>query len=184
MIVVDKGRVGRRSLSSSSCLGHPLSLVHPYRVIADRQGGRSNDASSVNQAISFLRDWNEDSAETTAIDFPSTAVVQLSQLPREYEGESWNSHLRALQNNLRILPLTDEEGRKWQLGLRNITCSMTYKFDLTSNIIYNFLKAFSNFCLGYAFQEKSSIQIYTFNYEFQVSVPNLNILSFNEVGTK
>lgn len=86
---VDKRRVGRRSLPSSSCLRHPLSLVHPYEVIADRQGGRSNDASSVNQAISFLRDWNEDSAGTT-IDFPSAAVIQLSQLPREYEGESWN----------------------------------------------------------------------------------------------
>lgn len=83
---VDKRRMGRCSLPSSSCLRHPLSLVHPYEVIADRQGGRSNDASSVNQAISFLRDWNEDSAGTT-IDFPSPAVIQLSQLPREYEEE-------------------------------------------------------------------------------------------------
>lgn len=116
VIAVDKGHMGRRrSLPSSSCLGHPLSLVHPYGVIADRQGGRSNDASSVNQAISFLRDWNEDSAGTT-IDFPSAAVVQLSQLPREYEGESWDPCLHSLQDNLRALPLSGEEGGKRQLG--------------------------------------------------------------------
>jgi hypothetical protein len=44
---------------------------------ADRQGGRSNDASSVNQAISFLRDRNEDSTEA-GIDFSLVAVAQLS----------------------------------------------------------------------------------------------------------
>lgn len=52
---------GEWALPSPSCPEQPLSLVHPYEVIADRQGSRSNDTPSVNQAISFLRDWNEDS---------------------------------------------------------------------------------------------------------------------------
>lgn len=52
---------GKWSLPSSSCPEQPLSLVHPYEVIAGRQGSRSNDAPSVNQAISFVRGRKEDS---------------------------------------------------------------------------------------------------------------------------
>lgn len=133
VIAVDKERMRRRSPPSSSCLGHPLSLVYPYGVIADRQGGRSNDASSVNQAISFLRDWNEDSAGTT-IDFPSAAVVQLSQLPTEYEGQSWDPRLHSLQDNLRALPLSGEEGGKrqlsWEIQLKTTISLFNFKYNL------------------------------------------------------
>jgi len=80
----------RPSLSLSFLPGAPLKSGLPLRVViaaADRQGGRSNDASSVNQAISFLRDQNEDSAEA-AIDF--SAVAQLSQLPGKLARKTWS----------------------------------------------------------------------------------------------
>lgn len=84
---IKRGRRGRAvpGVSVSPLPTTPLKFRPPLRVViaAGRQGGRSNDASSVNQAISFLRDRNEDLAET-AIDFPfPAAVARLSQVSRE-----------------------------------------------------------------------------------------------------
>lgn len=58
-----------------SCRCTPKSIDdHPCcKAIVDQQGGRSNDASSVNQAISFREEANEDTAWTT-IDFLLTIL--------------------------------------------------------------------------------------------------------------
>lgn len=134
---------GRRSLPSSSCPGHPLSLVHPDGVIADRQGGRSNDASSVNQAISFLRDRNEDSV----IDFPSAAVVQLSQLRREYDRRKlkFSSPRSLLLNYLHVFcGCQRSKGKRREassLSRKYATCIVNVKFNSLYNLSlnYNFL---------------------------------------------
>lgn len=120
---------GRRSLPSSSCPRHPLSLVHPDGVIADRQGGRSNDASSVNQAISFLRDRNEDSV----IDFPSAAVMQLSQLCGEYDRRKLKfSSPRSLHDNPHVFcgcqSRSEEKRRELGFSLAKI-CDGRFRFN-------------------------------------------------------
>ncbi|KAG7211837.1 hypothetical protein KM043_011060 [Ampulex compressa] len=68
-----------RPFHLSLCPGHPFGSGHPYEAMSGKQGGRSNDASSVNQAISFLRDRDVDSAPMP-IDF-LPVVLGLSSPP-------------------------------------------------------------------------------------------------------
>ena len=72
-----KSRRGLRPLAFScrSCaVQHPKASNYPCQAIADQQGGRSNDASSVNQAISFRRDPEPEDTTWTTIDFLLTIL--------------------------------------------------------------------------------------------------------------
>lgn len=89
----NKDREGRglRPLAfSCRCTPKSIDDDHPScKAIVDRgQGGRSNDASSVNQAISFREEANEDTAWTT-IDFLLT-ILSLEIPPRD-QSRGWLS---------------------------------------------------------------------------------------------
>lgn len=96
----NKDREGRglRPLAfSCRCTPKSIDDDHPScKAIVDRgQGGRSNDASSVNQAISFREEANEDTAWTT-IDFLLTILSWKSLHETNLGGgfPSWLSRVR------------------------------------------------------------------------------------------